>query len=894
MEGMDRRVFLGWNEPVVGLVAGWLLERREQMPGMVVVVPTAQSGRRLREVLAESGPCLAPRVVTPGWFMDVDCAPPAAEVLAWVEALESVVSWEPFAQVFPVPPGGGEEPGWSLALARSLLALERSLQEAALTLESAARRMGKSIDAGRWAQLADLWRRKEARLSDWEMTGRSRVIEARSKETVDQKVVLAAVPDLPDAVARRLEGGDFLCLIGAPEGSEFDAFGRPLPDAWAERELPFPAGVGLAADPREQASMAVRLVAEHGMSPADLALGSADEQVAEALVEAFGRAGWMVHNPAGTAVSPVRTWLALWRAWLRKPVVAAAVDLLGLQQTAGITGGMRHQRVRELGVLRDQWLVRTLEDVKRAEAMAARRMEQREPDGSAFEPKAVETMERLEVARSMFLRQPFGEAMERLLERVDPEGQWVEVRDWLARMSGLIAGVKRDAGFWLDLLVAELGDGVKEVPDERVADVHGWLELLHEPGRHVVVCGMNEGKVPGGAAGDTWLTDGVRQMLGITTDRRRAARDAYVFHALIASRQRVDVLLGKSGADGDALLPSRLLLAAKGAELARRVRLLFREVEPPEAGICWVADWKWRLPTAEVKPRLGVTALRDYLSCPLRFFLKHGVNLHERDGERVEWNPRDFGNVLHLVLERWGRDPEARDFSRTEALAEWLERELERVVAELYGSAPPLAVRIQQEGARLRLGWFAREQACQRAGGWQVHEVERKFVIDVEGFELVGKVDRIDRHEDGSIRVLDYKTFNKRKEVEGDHRVEIKASTVLPGHLEGVDAVLCRSSKGKPARWTNLQVPLYAGLLGTVDELGYFVLAATEADSGLSLWQNFGEADRDSAMECARWVIRGIKAGVFGPAAERVEHDDFEMLAMGRAIGEVVEGGALP
>jgi ATP-dependent helicase/nuclease subunit B len=352
------------------------------------------------------------------------------------------------------------------------------------------------------------------------------------------------------------------------------------------------------------------------------------------------------------------------------------------------------------------------------------------------------------------------------------------------------------------------------------------------------------------------------------------------------------MLLGKSGGNGDALLPSRLLLAARGAELARRVKELFRDVEPPDAGMSWVADWKWRLPEVPVKARLSVTALRDFLACPLRFFLKHGVGMYGREGERVEWNARDFGNVIHLVLERWGRDAEAREFSKTEALEEWLFDELVRVVTERHGASPPLAVRIQMDGARQRLGWFARQQACLRAEGWRVREVERKYVIDVDGVELVGKVDRIDEHEDGRVRVVDYKTYQEKKDVEKDHRLEMRANTRLPEHLENVDAVLCRNSKGKPARWTNLQVPLYASFLGSVDELGYLVLGATEGETGLSLWPDFDTDDRDAAMSCARWIIAQVKAGNFGPADERVQYDDFEVLAMGRPLGEMMERSA--
>ena len=60
--------FLG-SETLFGpAVIDWLWERKEALPGVLVVVPTAQSGRLLREGLAEKGGALAPRVVTPGYF----------------------------------------------------------------------------------------------------------------------------------------------------------------------------------------------------------------------------------------------------------------------------------------------------------------------------------------------------------------------------------------------------------------------------------------------------------------------------------------------------------------------------------------------------------------------------------------------------------------------------------------------------------------------------------------------------------------------------------------------------------------------------------------------------------------------------------------------------------
>ncbi len=885
---MDRRVFLGCDRPFLGAVVDWLWARCDALPGMVVVVPTAQGGRRLRQALAEKGACLAPRVVTPGWFLEVDSAPRAAEVLAWVETLESIQDWNPFTAVFPVPPGRDEAPGWSLGLASSLAGLDRSLHEATLTPATAAQRLVETVDSERWTALAALWRLKEQCLSDWSLQGRSRQLERLTREPVRGRVVLAGVPDLPEAAVRRLAGADFTCLIAAPAGPGFDPFGRPVPEFWTERRLLLPESVSLVADDRQQALSALERVAAAGTPADDLALGSADDAVASELVRVFGRAGWILHHPGARAVSPARAWLGLWRAWLRRPQVAEAIDLLGARETSGLCQGLRAQRVQELSRLRDEDLVRTTEDVERSES----RLRERDQKQGRIpvERRGFETMSLLFETRQAFLARPFPEAMAQLLHQIDPQGAWSEVRDWLWSMAPVKDAVDRDAGFWLDLMIRDLGETAPEPPEGRVGDVMGWLELLHAPGGHLVVCGLNEGRVPASPGADPWLSDRVRERLGLAGDRRRAARDAHLFEALVSSRRRVDLVLGRTGRDGEALLPSRLLLAADGPELARRVERFFRNVEPAGSDEGWHREWAWTPPRVDLKPRLSVTALGDYLACPFRFHLRHGAGLQAREPERVEWNARNFGTVTHLVLERWGGDASIRDSDRVADLESWLLAELDRVVVEYHGPRPPLALRIQIEGARQRLSWFARRQALIRAEGWHVQAVETKFESEIDGVVLVGKVDRIDRHDDGRVRVLDYKTYASMKQVEKQHRSEMRANTVLPSHLVGVEAVLGQNAKGKQTRWTNLQVPLYAAFIPEVRELGYFILGESEGDVGLSLWDGFRTEDRDSALCCTKWVIGSVKERRFGPPADRVEHDAFEVLAMGRRLSEMVEG----
>ncbi|MGC4014344.1 MAG: PD-(D/E)XK nuclease family protein [Luteolibacter sp.] len=915
---MVEREFLGWDRPVLGLLVAWLMARKDALPGMLVVVPTAQSGRRLREALAAAGGGLAPRVVTPGHFLKMEgAAPVAIEHLAWVEVLEGIRDWESFEEVFPVPPGEGESAGWALGLAGAMTRLRIGLQEGAMTLAAAARKLSKTVEAGRWQALALLEERVERLLGTWGWISRSTLLARAEFPPMagTREIVLAGVSDFPVAVAALLMKAPVpvTALIGAPpeEAGAFDDLGRPMAfelkdvleaekpkkvesEIWTGRIFEWPeagqGSVSLTSDPRQQAAEAVRLAASAGTPSDELALGTADEETAGELVRAFGRAGWVLHDPSHLPPQPVMAWLAAWRTFVSSPTLAAAIDLLGFNQTGVFVSGRRAQRVKALSRSRDAWLAKDRADLIRALEVASRDQEDLQ--------LAAETMKALEDLRRNFLHEGFHAGLARLMEVFDPKREeTAELHDWLDATARMATRVDRDPEFWIGLLLASGPEAVAIPPEDRVLDVQGWLELFHEPGRHLIICGMNEGKVPGSASSDAWLPENTRKYLDLATDHTRASRDAYLLAAMTHARRhegRVDLLLAKSGAGGDSLLPSRLLLAADEKDLPARVTALFRELEPPDAGLAWTLEeaWKWRPRVMEMKPRLGVTAFADYLACPFRFYLKHVVKMSSPEPERVEWNARDFGNIAHTVLENWAMDEEAKDFSKTEAVEAWVHAELDRLVAERFGGKPPLAVRIQQESLRQRLSWFAKVQAGERAKGWRIVEVEKKFEIPVNDFMIVGRIDRIELHDDGRRRVLDYKTGNVGP-IESAHRVAISSRTVLPAHLENVPAILHTAPDGKVKRWKNLQLATYAAALRDVDEIGYFALGAVEGDVGLSLWEGFGPDDRDSAMACARWVIGQLNNRVFHPPAEKVPWDDYEVLTFGRSLAETValEGG---
>jgi ATP-dependent helicase/nuclease subunit B len=925
LAAMSAREFLGWDRPFIERVAEWLMARQEALPNMLVVVPTAESGRRLREALAEAaGALLSPTLGTPGSFLRIAnsaeaVAPEWAERVAWVEVLEGVANWSDYQGLFPEAPEAGGD--WAAGLAREMVQLRRTLQENALTLTSAARRLRETVEAERWQALGRLEDLVERTLTSWGFTSRSRVLAASL--TIPggvSNIVLAGVVEMPPLVEQALLQWEkesdghrpplpaLTVLIGAPEqeADGFSALGRPLA-AWCEREMPWPEGhagsVRLVADPRQQALEALRVVGEEKSASNEVALGSADAETGGELARAFTREGWTAFHPAAVpAKAGLARWFKVWGEWVADATLAVMADLLTLPETGALIGGRPAQKARRLSEMRERWMVLRTADLQRRIANEIFRSDR----AKASAEEVLEAALLLEKRRARFLRDDVTEAMTDLLDAMARSGPLsaemaTAMGEWMAEAAPVIGRVKRDARFWIELMLDSVVEPVPLPAAGRVIDVQGWLELYYEPGRHLVLCGMNEGKVPARSGGEPWLSEAGRERLGLVTDAMRAARDAFLFRALVAARHaggRVDVICGKVGAGGETLLPSRLLLAAERAALPLRVKTLFCEIEPPEAGLRWHADWQWTVRKLEPPKRISVTSIKDYLVCPFRYYLKHVIGMQCPEPARVEWNARDFGTVAHEVLERWGKDEVAREFEKAEALANWFAAELDRVVSEWFGKRVPMAVRIQTESLRQRLAWLARIQAAERAAGWQVVDVERKVELAVGEALLVAKIDRIDRHcESGELRVIDYKT-GKVDAVEKEHRSKIIASTVMPAHLgEDSPAVYAGEANGKPVRyrWLNLQLPLYASALVRRNENlprpCYFTLGATAGDVGVHEWVDFTTGDLGAAESCAQWVADNISNGVFGPPAEKVSYDDYRILTAGRTLAEAMDGG---
>lgn len=332
------RRFLSWHRPLLPqavelLAEGWSGNGPLDLSDRLVIVPTRQSGRRLREALAgfaarRHAAVFPPRVMLPEALLAPAPADAAAakldSLLAWAQVFLAA-EMDDFRAVFPVDPPA-RTVNWAMRLAEEFVRLQRSLAESGLRLSDVARRAGEGFpERERWEQIGELERRHDETLGRVGLcdAAASRIARA-SRETMVamlapeadgrlagvRRVFVIGAPDPQplalDALALLAAECPVEVVVFAPESEaeSFDGWGRPRPEAWGERVLPLPDfahHIHLCADPSTQAARISDLARRYENRDSVLAVGVADPDVLPLLESEFTRAGRPVFNPEGRA-----------------------------------------------------------------------------------------------------------------------------------------------------------------------------------------------------------------------------------------------------------------------------------------------------------------------------------------------------------------------------------------------------------------------------------------------------------------------------------------------------------------------------------------------------------------------------------------------------------------
>lgn len=903
------RVFVGWDGPCLPRAAGWLRghvaadsHKVWDLSTLLLVLPGGRAARRMSELLAEAAERdgllqLPPEAVTQGGLAERLYEPglPVAgefeSLLAWAAALRDAEGDD--AQVL-LPRGlaADDMAGW-LAAAGEVAAVAGELAGLGLTPANVlprleARQWVDFPDVQRWEAMARLHARYEAILAergrmDRDRARREAVTGGRCR--CDRRIVLIGCADLPASTATMLLQltTPVTALVHAPESERdgFDELGVLRAESWRGRTVPLDESRWHAVNaPREQTEQVLRLLEREGPGYAadQITVGLGDAGQAGPIQRALQLAGVPARSAEGpklTATAPIRLLTGLGRfigsrrfddlaALLRHPDVEAHVgrpegvaSWLTLLDT--YIGDHLQRRVSDtwLGDEATRTAMKAVHDA--VVALLPHDPQARRPLAAWAHPLAAaltavyDTREWRRHAphdRLVIGSLQLTGGLLRELAQLDPAWEGVP-QVTAAQAVQVVAARARDAA-------------LPEPGGEPAVELLGWLELAMDDAPLLIVTGFNEGLIPASRGADPWLPDSIRAALDLPDDRRRLARDTFLLTAMLNSRPAMHVITCRTTAEGDPIPPSRLLLACDDATRAARLQRLYDEVHTGSGVdaapllLLPAGQGRFVIPRPPADPpvltQLGVTGFAQYLACPYRFYLRYVLKLRAMDDQARELAGDRFGNLAHLVLADFGRDPCASAASAA-AMTALLDARLDHHMQQQFGTAPPAAVRLQARILRDRLHAFARWQAGHAREGWRTLHVEqqlqRELMIDGQPFTITGRIDRIDRHDaDGRIRVLDYKTSE---------------SAVTPDQAH-------RGDKADPLAWTALQLPLYRKLIPSLGldedaELGYINLPLAPDQVGLSA-AAWTLEELHAAEELAVEVIRKIRSGVYWPPAE--------------------------
>ncbi len=948
MGGITRR-FLDWNRPLLAcavelLSEGWT-EGPLDLSHLLVIVPTRNAGRRLREALAahaasrDTGvipPAIAPPEVLVAPLAGARVAGQTASLMAWIDTLRALDPAD-FRGLFPVDPVERNF-SWALRIAADLAQLRGTLGENGLTLASVHASGLLATERERWRDLAELERRTlhrldAAGLEDLQLA-RLRAVDAPVFPEGVRKIVVIAVPDPIGLATRALAAAaralpvEIVLHAPAARHAGFDAFGRPLPLPWTTCMIDIPEAksrIHLRANPAAQAGEVARILAGSGAPPGSTTIGVPDEEIIPYLDRELAALGLASFDPSGQLLRRHGSHFLLetLSSLLRGRPFSAFAEILRCPDfltalARSYSGGnfSRSALLKQIDTLRSENLPDSLDD-------AARTLSRKDGDHAP-----AEALHALRVVTAWLDRledEPFASVLPAFLTSVhahrefhpdDPnDAAFLALAETVNRfLSELEGPVFRDvarplgADECMELLLHELRS--VRVPHERepeAIDLHGWLELPWEDAPHLLLTGFNDGLVPDTLVGDPYLPDSARNLLGLRGNATRLARDSYLLTALIESRRahgQVDIFVAKESNAGDPRRPSRLLFRCDDTSLAPRALQLFEAppapVAPPAAA--WSRAWKLvpeSLPEAtKLNQSIRVTAFRDYLSCPFRFYLKQGLRMESVDPAKIEMDARDFGNLIHHVMECFGNDHAIRDSRNPAEIREFFHRIADSYATGRFGSPLTVPLMIQLESAKQRLSRAAAIQAAERADGWIFHAdpewaIHEHLDWKFQGLDLHGTIDRIERNEKtGDLRVIDYKTSNKPSKPEEAHLAK-SGRHFDPGAYP--DWQITEGPDGKPRRWSNLQLPLYVAALrrlhgeDTRVSCGYFNLPRAVSETRIEVWESLTERQFASALRCADGIAARIRDRIFWPPSEKPEFDDFKDIFFGNATDAIDE-----
>lgn len=327
--------------------------------------------------------------------------------------------------------------------------------------------------------------------------------------------------------------------------------------------------------------------------------------------------------------------------------------------------------------------------------------------------------------------------------------------------------------------------------------IMGILETRNIDFKNVIVLSMTDDNFPGALSSQSSLVPyNLRAAYSLPTPEHHEGVYAYYFYRLIQRAENVFMCYCSHADDKTTGEPSRYIrqLKFESGIPIRHIEVGIDVTLDCERTIEIAKDEQtaarlMRFCAAENPSRLSPTAFYRYVACPLRFYFATVARLSSEDEIEEEVDARTFGNILHGAMqhlyERIRNEHSPAATLRAMVGAGEVRRAVERAVREEwlkddsatrddYSGNLTLASEIVERYIRDGIiRYDAANDSFTVTGLEQTVESELEF--ESCGRRLTmhfkGKADRIDLLDDGSVRVVDYKTGTPHLEFDSVERL---------------------------------------------------------------------------------------------------------------------------
>lgn len=924
---LPKRHFLDWESPLATSVAEWVLASAEKeescylLEDYLIIAPTKQAGRRLRETLAtlaekEKFVVIPPHVVTPDFLVDpshqkdIVTANPIDEYLIWKGILNSL-EVSNYKALFPNTNNFKNE-SWITSTIKEIRSVRRTLGESGLTISGVVD--SNTLEKNRWKEFSNLeaiyhQQLKKLSLMDRE-EARAEFSRAPYYDNEYKKVIIAATPDPLPISIEALKNFDQISsvevLVWSPEilKENFDEWGRPNIDYWSESKIEindFDESVHKTLSVENFGDLGAELASQHSQAFGTVSFGIGLIESIASIRRKLERVGINSFDPSGIDLTkqPILEVLRCLSQCLSNETFDSLSKIVRLPIIAQMI--VRGSETKEDDLLSavDLFiknhcpdLIQTIQPLVKDDILILV-LEWWENWKSQLSSKnGVDGI-------LLFLQEAYQEQEYQTNLPVD-RIQLDSIKGCLKVLEEIQTSLERNSTKLntkesLALLLYRVK--TEKISEEKLPesiDLHGWLELLWEDSPHLIITGMNEGTIPDLTFSDSYLPNSLRESLNLRSNEDRIARDSYILTALTENRKhqkgRIDYLYSETKVDGTPARPSGFFYRCQDNEIAERV---FSELKSDPFSMevpakSW--NWKFNSPSVpadhKIKQSISITKLRDYLTCPYRFYLKNILSITSNTSSHKEMDALQLGTFIHRVIERYGKNEDINTTADPRAIFEYFKSEWNKIITINYGKFLPLTIEIQKQSIEQKFLWLSEIEANSRNEGWQIipEFVETNIEIPLSNSLITGVVDRVERNSNtGEYRVLDLKTgtstlgHSKNQEVFGAHLRKLKTNE----QISDLPTCMVYENESETYVWKNLQLPLYhigLGLEGDSKKAGYIVLANSRRETQYLEWDDI-EKVLASAQKCAQGIIKMIDKNKFWPPVEKVNYDDFKALS---------------